>query len=93
MRRNFGGHADAAPTTLTDVSGVRDGREARGGPATGLPSVTGSRRGSRQSRRVSSAFACATFPYQRAESFGVRAKVSRSHATSPKVGRYPEAHS
>lgn len=69
--------------STTEEQQPQNGREARGGIAAGLPSATRSR----QSRRVSSAFACATFPYQRAESFGVRANVSRSHATSPKVGR------
>ena len=43
--------------------------------------------------QVSSAFWRATWPSQRAEGFTVRAKVSRSTATSPKVLEKPEVHS
>ncbi len=39
------------------------------------------------------ALARATPPYQCALGLGVRSNVSRSHATRPNVGRYPEAHS
>jgi exopolysaccharide production protein ExoZ len=62
----------------------------------------GSRRGRPTARHRSrgpggvggqSPFARATPPYQCADGFGVRSNVSRSQATSPNVGRNPDAHS
>ncbi len=70
--------------------GRRTGRHRSAGPAS--PAGPGGR-GGPGGAGVQSAFARATPPYQCADGFGVRSNVSRSQATSPKVGRNPDAHS
>lgn len=65
------------PDHVDDVTGASEARWAS------RPAATATQ----------SAFASATCPYQCADGFGVRSNVSRSQATSPKVGRNPDAHS